>query len=129
MAQDINMQTEQLGDHYIENKGILMQHCCIKMEGALEEYGTPLRYLAEKKSYCMDYGTVYKNTETGEDSLVLGEFLKYCPWCGIELPKSLWDRWYEEIEKLGFELPLEPDDYDKIPKEYMTDEWWKKRGL
>lgn len=106
-----------------------MQHCCVKMEGALEEYGTPLHYLPEKKSYCMDYGTVYKNVETEKGSRVLSEFLNYCPWCGIELPKKLWDEWYDEIERLGFELPLEPDDHDKIPKEYMTDEWWKKKGL
>ena len=59
----------------------------------------------------------------------MSEFLKYCPWCGIELPKNLWNEWHDEIEKLGFELPLESADYDKIPEEYMTDEWWKKRGL
>jgi len=33
------------------------------------------------------------------------------------------------LKSFGKELLLEPDDYDKIPKEYMTDEWWKKKGL
>jgi hypothetical protein len=43
----------------------------------------------------------------------------YCPWCGIKLPDSQRDRWFDELEKLGFDNPYE----QKIPKRYKTREW------
>ena len=47
--------------------------------------------------------------------------ISYCPWCGSKLPESKRDRWFEELRQLGFE-----DEYDDIPEEYTTDEWWRK---
>ncbi len=86
-------------------------------------------YQSRTHTYHVSTGRSFINEDTGKTALEVVDRLNFCPWCGKKMPKDLWDRWYDEIEKLGFELPLEPDDYDKIPKEYMTDEWWKKRGL
>jgi hypothetical protein len=56
------------------------------------------------------------------------EFL-CCPWCSEILPRSLDDEWFN-ILKGEYQLK-DPifDDADKVPAEFSTDEWWKKRGL
>jgi hypothetical protein len=50
----------------------------------------------------------------------------HCPWCGAKLPENLGDKWFEEVEKA-----LGTDDFEprNAPKEFKSDEWWKKRGL
>ena len=56
--------------------------------------------------------------------------LKYCPWCGTEFPKSLRDEWADEVEKkFSVESILDKEELKKVPEEYMTEEWWKKKGL
>ena len=48
--------------------------------------------------------------------------LKYCPWCGKKLPDSMRDKWFEELEKLGFNEPWDED----IPEKYRDDRWYNK---
>ncbi len=48
--------------------------------------------------------------------------LEFCPWCGKKLPNSQRDRWFEELEKMGFYNPFE----DPIPKEFKTSHWREK---
>ncbi len=56
--------------------------------------------------------------------------IEFCPWCGSELPKSLSDEWFDILEKeYGLDMPKTTNQMDKIPAEFKTDEWWKKRGL
>ncbi len=86
-------------------------------------------YQSRTRTYHVITGRSFVDTNTGEKTREVVDRLVFCPWCGKKLPKDLWNEWYDEIEELGFELPLEPDDYNKIPKEYMTEEWWKKKGL
>lgn len=50
--------------------------------------------------------------------------ITYCPWCGRKLPESKRDKWFEELEKLGFEDPLFRED---IPRPFQTDEWYKHK--
>ena len=61
-----------------------------------------------------------------------GEFsslINFCPFCGTKFLKELSDEWYEILAKeYGIESPSY-DDRDKVPQEFWTDEWWKKRGL
>ena len=52
--------------------------------------------------------------------------IEYCPWCGTKLPGSLRDRWFEEVAKAFGTDDFEPRN---APKEFKSDEWWKKRGL
>ena len=55
--------------------------------------------------------------------------LLYCPWCGTKLPKDLDGVWSETLKReYGIKDPIF-DDADKVPPEFRTDEWWKKRGL
>lgn len=48
--------------------------------------------------------------------------INFCPWCGKKLPDSKRDRWFEELEKLGYDDPFDM----KIPKEYTSDKWYTK---
>lgn len=89
----------------------------------------PIFYQGRTRTYHVSTGRSFMNTQTGEKTREVVDRLNFCPWCGKKMPKDLWNEWYDEIEKLGFELPLEPDNYDKISQEYLTDEWWKKKGL
>ena len=53
----------------------------------------------------------------------------YCPWCGTKLPSDLSDKWWDVLEEeYGINDPR-GDDEDRVPPEFKTDEWWKKRGL
>lgn len=56
--------------------------------------------------------------------------IEFCPWCGTRLPKSLGDEWLNVLEKeYGLDMPDLPEQETKIPADFLTDEWWKKRGL
>lgn len=48
--------------------------------------------------------------------------IAFCPWCGTELPPSRRDRWFEEIERLGFTRPDDPN----IPARFHSDDWWRE---
>jgi hypothetical protein len=45
--------------------------------------------------------------------------ISFCPWCGSKLPQSLRERWFTELEALGFDDPLTQN----IPAKYKTGEW------
>jgi hypothetical protein len=47
--------------------------------------------------------------------------IRNCPWCGAALPKSKRDRWFDELEALGFEDPIQQD----IPERYKGSAWYK----
>lgn len=47
--------------------------------------------------------------------------IEFCPWCGKRLPNSKRDLWFDKLDELGIENPME----NEIPIEFTTDEWWK----
>ena len=53
---------------------------------------------------------------TGDDITIT-----HCPWCGITLPESRRDEWFDKLESLGID-PWEED----IPEEYQSDKWHRK---
>ncbi|WP_341759046.1 DUF6980 family protein [Candidatus Tisiphia endosymbiont of Ptychoptera albimana] len=55
--------------------------------------------------------------------------IMFCPWCGTQLPASLADTWYDTLEKEYNITDPTHHDRKKVPPEFKTDEWWKKRGL
>lgn len=63
-----------------------------------------------------EYGIIIRD---GGSSLSL---IFYCPWCGVKLPDSKRDLWFDTLEELGFDNPAEQD----IPKKFSTSEWFKK---
>jgi hypothetical protein len=52
----------------------------------------------------------------GTDSYIL---ISFCPWCGKKLPDSQRGRWFLELEKLGYEYPLE----QVIPEDFKSATW------
>jgi hypothetical protein len=83
-------------------------HACPRMARALLDPEVPVAYLAPYREFALL-----------ADDQVVG-LLAFCPWCGDELPPSLRDRFYDDLERMG----LEPDD-DVLPVEYRTDDWWR----
>lgn len=98
-------------------------HCCDRLSEAIavrcsdhdDPYECPdvLVVYVEKFD---EYGLVIHD---GGSSYVV---IQYCPWCGRRLPEAKRDRWFEELEALGFDDPAEQD----IPTDFKTDAWWKK---
>ena len=69
------------------------------------------------------------NTHIG-GNMNAGFIIKFCPWCGTKFPKSLADK----KERILANEHLHNDDNCSLdntcfPQEFLTDEWWKKRGL
>lgn len=61
------------------------------------------------------------------DQIYEKRFMRYCIFCGLRMPDDLY---YEHSNTLSKEYPstIFYED-DELPKEFQTDEWWKKRGL
>jgi hypothetical protein len=46
--------------------------------------------------------------------------ISYCPWCGMELPESKRERWFNELKALGYDDPVNQD----IPAQYRSNRWY-----
>lgn len=97
-------------------------NCCKQMQYFLEEDKVAIGYSKRFRLYYIRL--------KGSDGV---QTIHHCPWCGIKLPEILDDMYDEELSKA---LNIDKDDinidtYDdpKIPSEFKTDEWWKKRGI
>ena len=51
--------------------------------------------------------------------------IRFCPFCGTELPTSLRDEWFSELEALGISHPL----FEVVPEPFKTSQWWKELKL
>jgi hypothetical protein len=57
--------------------------------------------------------------------------MAFCPWCGKKFSESLREKFFKVLE-LEYGIITDIGDYKTrpdVPKEFQTDEWWKKRGL
>ncbi len=91
--------------------------CCAAMRAALafscEQHADPFE--------CADALVVYNEVfdeygipvHDGGASYVL---IEHCPWCGVRLPESQRDRWFEETEALAV-------DDESLPPKFLTREW------
>lgn len=68
-----------------------------------------------------DYAIPYKARRGGGHQLI-----HFCPWCGSNLPETLGSKM---MEILRCEYGIKTYERKDLPKEFRTDEWWKKRGL
>lgn len=99
------------------NKQTKPIHCCQSMQDLLEEKKLPMEYNPILREYYI---------KINSSRVIYCMF--YCPWCGSQLPESLRSQWFDIIhDEYLIENPM--DDKRRIPKEFRTDEWWKKRGL
>lgn len=96
-----------------------MSFCCENMK----------YYLDEDKELCFNSISRSYYLRLKQDLNATLQELYYCPWCGNKLPNSLNKEWLKILRE-EYNL-LDPifDDADKVPEEFKTDEWWKKRGL
>jgi len=102
-----------------------MKHCCERMTQQVEYkcpqhadpfdcYRVLICYIAEWDEY-----GIIEHGESGNHVYIKIEF---CPFCGVKLPESKSDLWFDKLEAMG----VDPQDPDGIPKEFRTDEWYRK---
>ena len=103
----------------------MKHHCCDRMERALtlncdqhkDIYDcpdVPISYIPKFD----EYGIIVHD---GGSSFVQ---INYCPWCGKHLPESKRVLWFDTLEGMGYFNP----GGEKIPGEFLTDEWYKNKG-
>lgn len=95
-------------------------HCCMTMTECAHDPRIAVKYSPKYREY---YIPLKKSNSI--------QTLLFCPWCGKELPKDLRDE-YDEILEKEYNINIDDVVMEKkirIPKEFKTDEWWKKRGL
>lgn len=46
--------------------------------------------------------------------------IRFCPWCGTELPPSKREAWHAEVARRG----LDPNAND-LPEDLRDDDWWR----
>ena len=94
-------------------------HCCQVMQYYASTKNSLLDYDIEDRSYSF----ILHNDPDGTRQV-----MHYCPWCGKKIPCDLRDQWVKILE-IEFGI-IEPYlNRDKLPQEFLSDEWWKKRGL
>ena len=75
---------------------------------------------------CPDYVINY-NEKFDEYGLIIHDggnssySINFCPFCGFKLPESKRDRWFDELESLGFDDPIENQN---VPSKYRSGEWY-----
>ena len=67
-----------------------------------------------------EYGIPIHDGENGKITSYIK--IQYCPWCGKKLPDSLREKWFDELEKLGYDDPLNDD----IPEKFKSDKWYRE---
>lgn len=100
------------------------KHCCSDMD-----------YYADSL-YRKEHDIIRYHPEDREYHFVLHGYdygletpFAYCPWCGSKLPESLSEEWCKVIkEKFGLDEVF-AEEWEKLPEEFKTEEWWQKRGL
>ncbi len=84
-------------------------HCCAEMTRHLANQDIPIIYIPKFREYglkILDGGTAFQE-------------INYCPWCGCQLPPSLRDAWFDELDQLGID-----ETTSDVPPKYHSDAWW-----
>lgn len=79
------------------------------MTAAMADPKVPISYLPKFREFGIQI----------DDGLVV-QLIEFCPWCGHQLPTSLRDDYFDELERLG----LEPESSD-LPLDLRSDAWWR----
>lgn len=103
-----------------------MNYCCKAIESLVEDKETPFEYDQKFREYSIvDKPEAFR----AKSELAIKYQIDYCPRCGTKFPESLRDAWFDIIER-EFGISEMPDKKIKLlPKEFLTEGWWKKRGL
>jgi hypothetical protein len=99
-----------------------MKHCCNAMNEQIvyrcvkhpDPYDCPDNLVTYFEKFD-EYGIIVHDGGTSVCEIA------FCPWCGARLPESKRDRWFEELNALGFDNPAE----QAIPVEFTSDAWFR----
>ena len=100
-----------------KNVSTLIKHCCSGMKYAVED---PLCYLY--------YNEKFREYWMRDDKSTSGIVANFCFHCGAQLPDSVRKLWYNILET-EYKLEYPDRDLRKVPKDFRSEIWWKKRGL
>ena len=89
---------------------LIFDFCCEEMSFHLQQGDIGINFVAKFREYSLDYLDGGSSTQA----------IDFCPWCGAQLPTSLRNKWFEVIERLGFE-----PDSSEIPDEMLSEAWWR----
>lgn len=98
----------------------VMEICCQAMECYLHclEQGDEVVCYSPKFN---EYGIPIHDGENGSITSYIQ--IQYCPWCGKKLPDGLREKWFDQLENLGYDDPLKDD---SIPEKFKSDKWYRK---
>lgn len=102
------------------------EHCCNMMKLQLEDSRPAIRFLNFAREYrllAFECSPRFPQKLVPRSPIHFGETIKYCPWCGTELPKSLFQEWWRRAMQFGPEGSADPYDTD-MPPMFFTSEWW-----
>ena len=101
------------------------------MSGILERGRSALHYDEKKRHfYIKECNDDLRCEKENSNSLIMVNTIRYWPWCSKKLPENLSEKWYEILEsEYGLDELYKKDREKYIPPAFLTDEWWKKRGL
>ena len=96
-----------------------IEHCCERMDFFLKEEKVDIFYYKRWREYAI-------GMKNGTSAV---QIIHFCPWCAAKLPESVSDKWFDILEsEHGIDTSTGAEK-ERIPEEFRTDEWWKKRGL
>jgi hypothetical protein len=85
------------------------ESCCDRMMAAVDNVEIPIVFTPKFREFGV------KVLDGGTSTIEL----LYCPWCGKELPSSLRDRWFDELDRLGID-PIGTD----VPAVFQDARWY-----
>lgn len=88
-------------NHTIE-KSVDIENKIIYYSSKFREYGIPIK--SGKKKISSSY-----------------IIIQHCPWCGSCLPYSKRDEWFDTLEAMGYDSPLEQN----IPIDFKSSAWYE----
>lgn len=97
-------------------------HCCQIMQSSLQNDHIPIRYTPLFREYW--FVRIYD---------FQASIITYCPWCRTELPLSLRTTYFNILKEKYNIQDLSEDlicnDNNELPQDFLTDKWWRSRGL
>lgn len=89
---------------------------------------TPCKELAENiadPSVPIGYASIFDEYYLARSGGESWQLISHCPFCGVRLPRSRRDQFFEEVDRLGILYEL-GDDLERLPTAYRSDAWWRE---
>lgn len=114
--------------------------CCAFIEGITHLVSNglghneviPIKYSPARRLFLLQWCPAYmhRGGQIEKKQFLERIPLHYCTHCGKKLPSELTQSRQQVLKsEYGIDIKYDPASEATIPKEFKTDEWWKKRGL